>query len=370
MTAPNTPSISSGDARPLADDPRWQALLARDPEADGAFVYAVRTTGVYCRPTCPSRPARRENVSFHSNAAAAEAAGFRPCKRCRPEQAAPDRERAGKVAALCRYIEGADGVPTLDELARHVGWSPYHLQRTFKAATGITPRNYAAAHRAGRLQDALGQGTNVTDAVYAAGYGSSGRFYAESDAVLGMTPGRFRRGGEGVEIHYGVAPCSLGHVLVAQSERGVCAILLGDEPDALAQDLAQRFDAAELRPAEAGFQAVIDQVVAFVEQPQTGLDLPLDIRGTAFQRRVWEVLRQIPAGQTLSYTDVARRIGAPRSFRAVAQACAANAIACAIPCHRVVRSDGGLSGYRWGLERKRTLLQREAAAQAGDSDAD
>lgn len=345
----------------MAGDPRWAAVLARDPAADGAFVYAVRSTGVYCRPTCPSRRARPENVAFYPTPAEAEAAGFRPCQRCRPEQPPLAARRAAQIAELCRHMDSAEAIPTLDELARHAGLSPYHLHRLFKAVTGLTPRAYATARRAGRLRQELDRGGSVTAAIYGAGYNSSGRFYAESGQVLGMTPSRYRAGGVDTEIRFAIGQCSLGAILVARSERGVCAILLGDDAETLARDLQDRFPAATLIGGDAGFETLVARVVGFVEAPRLGLDLPLDLRGTAFQQRVWQALRDIPAGRTLSYTELARRIGAPGSVRAVAGACAANALAVAIPCHRVVRQDGGLAGYRWGVERKRALLEREAA---------
>ncbi|ROT99815.1 bifunctional DNA-binding transcriptional regulator/O6-methylguanine-DNA methyltransferase Ada [Marinobacter sp. R17] len=350
----------------ITNDPRWSLLRARDPAADGAFVYSVRTTGVYCRPNCPSRLAKPENIAFHATPAEAERAGFRPCRRCRPEAGSPASERSEKVAAICRLIDAAESPPDLESLGQAVGWSPAHLQRTFKSVTGISPKDYAAERRADRVRSALAQGGPVTDAVYAAGYGSSGRFYNESSEVLGMTPSRYRAGGPDSRIRFAVGACSLGAVLVAQSQTGICAILLGDDPEVLVRDLQDRFPAADLAPGDPDFESVVSQVVGFVEAPELGLDLPLDIRGTAFQRRVWDVLRQIPPGQTLSYTEVAERIGSPTSVRAVAGACAANRLACAIPCHRVVRNDGGLSGYRWGVERKRRLLEHEARAAEGD----
>ncbi len=264
------------------------------------------------------------------------------------------------ITRICRYIEASEQPPRLAELAAEVGWSPWHLQRTFKAATGLTPRAYAAACRSETMRRALSERASVTDAIYHAGYSSSGRFYAEADAELGMTPGRYRAGGEGAEIRFAVAECRLGAILVARTEVGICAILLGDDPEALVHQLEDRFPAAELVGGDEPFEQEVAQVVGFVESPRTGLDLPLDIRGTAFQRRVWEALRAVPPGETVSYSELARRIGAPGSARAVAGACAANALAVAIPCHRVVRNDGGLSGYRWGVERKRVLLDRES----------
>lgn len=351
-----------GCAVTTIDDPRWPRVLARDAAADGQFFYSVKTTGVYCRPSCGARPARPENVSFHLTRADAEAAGFRPCKRCKPDQPPLAEQHAELIAALCRRIEQAEAVPTLDQLADAAGISPFHLHRVFKAVTGLTPRAYAIAHRAKRMRSELDRAGRVTDAIYDAGYGSNGRFYAEADGLLGMTPSAFRAGGRDVEIRFAIGQCTLGAILVAASARGICAILLGDDPDALARDLQDRFPKATLIGADAGFEATVAQVVGLVEAPQLGHALPLDVRGTAFQQRVWQALRAIPAGATASYAEVAQRIGAPTSMRAVAQACGANALAVAIPCHRVVRSDGALSGYRWGVERKRSLLEREAKA--------
>lgn len=339
-------------------DPRWAAVVTRDSAADGRFFYSVKTTGVYCRPSCASRTARPENVEFHATTDAAERAGFRPCKRCKPDQ--PAGEQAARVAELCRLIERAEQMPSLATLAQHAGLSPWHLHRVFKAVTGLTPRAYAAAHRAQRVKTGLRKGATVTEAIYAAGYNSSARFYEQSNAVLGMTPSRYRAGGADTAIRFAVGQCTLGAILVAASARGICAILLGDAADALVRDLQDRFPRAELLGGDAGFERCVAQVVGFVEQPRLGLELPLDMRGTAFQQRVWQALQKIPAGTTASYSEIAQRIGAPKSVRAVAGACAANALAVAIPCHRVVRTDGGLSGYRWGVARKRALLDREA----------
>ena len=343
-------------------DPRWAAVVARDFDADGKFFYSVKTTGVYCRPSCAARLARPENVAFHLTAAEAERAGFRPCKRCKPEQATLANQRSAKIADLCRFIEAAESPPTLAELAKHAEMSVFHLHHVFKEITGLTPRGYAAAHRAKAVRRKLGRTETVTAAIYDAGYNSNGRFYGESNAVLGMTPTKYRTGGPNVEIRFAIGECSLGSILVAQSDRGVCAILLGDEPDQLARDLEDRFPRAKLIGGDTEFEQLVATVVGFVEAPGLGLNLPLDVRGTAFQQRVWKALLDIPAGKTTSYAEIAAHIGAPNSARAVAQACSANALAVAIPCHRVVRSDGGLSGYRWGVERKRTLLAREAHA--------
>jgi AraC family transcriptional regulator of adaptative response/methylated-DNA-[protein]-cysteine methyltransferase len=347
-------------AAATVSDPRWAAVLARDAAADGRFVYSVRTTGVYCRPSCGARTARPENVQFHPTAADAERAGFRPCKRCRPDRPRPADPHAALVIELCRRIERAERAPRLDELAASAGLSPSHLHRVFKAVTGLTPNAYAAAHRARRVRAELDRGATITEAVYGAGYGSSGRFYEESSAVLGMTPARYRAGGADTEIRFAAGECSLGAILVAASAHGVCAILMGDDAAGLVLDLQDRFPRACLIGGDAVFEGLVAKVVGLVEAPRLGLDLPLDVRGTAFQRRVWQALRAIPAGRTASYGEIARRIGAPKSARAVAGACAANPLAVAIPCHRVVRTDGGLSGYRWGVERKLALLDREA----------
>jgi AraC family transcriptional regulator, regulatory protein of adaptative response / methylated-DNA-[protein]-cysteine methyltransferase len=354
-----TTSKSIALAAATVADPRWAAVLARDMTADGDFVYSVDTTGVYCRPSCASRRARPEHVAFHQTTADAERAGFRPCLRCRPDQPPLVEQHAATVARLCRFIESADQAPSLEALAQEAGLSVYHLHRLFKAATGLTPKAYAAAHRARRVRAELGRSDTVTEAIYGAGYNSNGRFYAQSNDVLGMTPSRYRAGGPDTDIRFAIGECSLGSILVAASEIGVCAILIGDDPDVLAHDLQDRFPRAKLIGGDAAFERLVAKVVGLVEAPAVGLDLPLDVRGTAFQQRVWQALRDIPAGRTLSYADLARRIGAPKSVRAVAQACGANPLAVAIPCHRVVRNDGALAGYRWGVERKRTLLERE-----------
>ena len=340
-------------------DPRWSRILARDPQAAEHFVYSVKTTGVYCRPDCASRRARPENVAFHDSPADAERAGFRPCRRCRPDTISPTDQQRTLIETLCRFIETAEQIPTLAELSAQAGLSSYYLHRRFKQWTGLTPSAYAKAHRASRVRQALSDTRSVTEAVLEAGYNSSGRFYAESNQLLGMTPGRYRAAGAHTRIQFAVAQCFLGAVLVAQTDLGICAILLGDDPQTLVEDLQRRFSSAQLTPGDENFMQRVARVIGFIETPSRGLDLPLDIQGTAFQQRVWQALRDIPAGATLSYTQVAERIGSPRSVRAVAGACPANAIAIAIPCHRVVRSDGGLSGYRWGIERKRALLERE-----------
>jgi len=341
-------------------DLRWAAVVARNCEADGSFYYSVKTTGVYCRPSCAARLPRPENVRFYATCEDAERAGFRPCKRCRPNQPALVERNAARVAEACRLIEASETMPSLEALANHAGLSTYHFHRVFKAITGLTPKAYGLAQRGKRVQNELGRRGTVTEAIFDAGYNSSGRFYEKSNQVLGMTPSSYRAGGTNTEMRFALGECSMGSILVAMSERGVCAILVGDDPDVLARELQDRFPKANLIGGDAEFEQLVAKVVGFVEAPALGLDLPLDIRGTAFQQRVWQALREIPPGSTATYTEIARRIGAPKSVRAVAQACAANTLAVAIPCHRVVRNDGALSGYRWGVERKRALLEREA----------
>jgi AraC family transcriptional regulator of adaptative response/methylated-DNA-[protein]-cysteine methyltransferase len=343
------------------DAERWAAVQQRAREADGIFYYSVRSTGVYCLPSCPSRGAKRANVAFHATREAAEAAGFRPCLRCKPDQPPLAERQAQAVAQACRLIDAAEDEPDLASLAEACGMSRFHFHRVFKAHTGITPKAYAAARRAERLKRGLAQAATATAAAYDAGFNSSGRFYAATPGVLGMTPGRWRAGGGGEQIRFAVAQCSLGALLVAATGKGICSILLGDDPEALVRDLQDRFPKAELIGAEPAFEATVAQVVAFVEAPRIGLDLPLDLRGTAFQQRVWQALRAIPAGRTVGYAELAAQLGMPQGARAVAGACAANPVAIAVPCHRVVRNDGSISGYRWGVERKRALLERESS---------
>lgn len=342
-------------------DPRWAAIVARDAKADGLFVYAVKTTGVYCRPSSASRLPRPENVEFFDTPALAEAAGYRPSRRAAGDQTQLAAHHAKLVADACRQIEQAETPPSLEALARQAGLSSFHFHRVFKAITGLTPKGYAGALRSRKVRDGLKAQQSVTDTLYDAGFNSNSRFYAAADQVLGMKPQEYKAGGANNLIRFAVGQCSLGAILVAQSQSGVCAILLGDDPDTLVRDLQDQFPNAELVGADRDFEQLIAQVVGFIEAPALGLDLPLDLRGTAFQERVWQALRDIPVGSTASYAQIAQRIGAPTAFRAVAQACGANHLAVAIPCHRVVRSDGALSGYRWGVERKRTLLARETS---------
>jgi AraC family transcriptional regulator of adaptative response/methylated-DNA-[protein]-cysteine methyltransferase len=363
---PQTRPIPAQVADPTyaSEEARWGALAERDRRADGHFVYSDRTTGVYCRPSCPSRPARRENVAFHADGAAARAAGFRPCLRCRPDEPQGER-RAEAIARACRAIEEAEETPDLGTLAKAAGLSPFHFHRVFKESTGVTPRAYAAAVRGRRVREALGGEASVTEAIYEAGYGSASRFYEAAPGRLGMTPRDYRRQGDGQRIRVAIGACSLGSVLVAATEKGVCAITLGDDPEALLNDLQDRFRNAEIVGGDKDFEATVASVIQLVESPNQGPgNLPLDLRGTAFQERVWQALRAIPPGSTATYSDIAARIGRPAAVRAVASACGANPVAVAVPCHRVVRIGGSLSGYRWGIERKRALLEREGALQA------
>ncbi len=371
ITKVNRSKAVAGDARlaPFADDAsRWRALEHRDRSADGAFFVAVATTGIYCRPWCPSRRPRRENVTFYDTAEEARRAGYRACKRCRPEDDLSDDRQRELVTRACRMIETANQPPTLADLAATVGVSRFHFHRMFKAVTGVTPKAYANAHRAERIRGELKNGANVTDTCYAAGFNSSSRFYTATSKQLGMTPSTFRAGGATLSIRFAIGECSLGSILVAASDKGVCAILFGNDPNALARDLQDRFPNAKLIGGDKSFDQWVAQVVGFVENPALGLALPLDIRGTAFQIRVWNALRQIPFGSTVSYTDIAKRIGQPTAARAVAQACGANPLAVAIPCHRVVRHDKSASGYRWGVGRKTELLRRESANGSSDSE--
>lgn len=345
----------------LNPDDCWDAVLRRDAADDGRFYFSVATTGVYCRPSCPARRPKRENVRFHASREAAERAGFRPCRRCRPDAPSIGERYANLAAEACRLIESAEEAPDLAALARQAGMSPYHFHRVFKAVTGVTPKAYAAAHRRQRVREALTRPQSVTAALYDAGFNSSGRFYAAAPSTLGMRPGDYKAGGANVVVRYAITECSLGFILVAATEKGVCAILMGDAPEPLARDLARRFQKAQLIGGDAAFGETVAAVVDFVEAPERPFPLPLDIRGTAFQERVWRALQEIPLGQTASYTEIAAKLGRPRAVRAVAGACAQNPLAVAIPCHRVVRADGGLAGYRWGLKRKEALLAREAS---------
>jgi AraC family transcriptional regulator of adaptative response/methylated-DNA-[protein]-cysteine methyltransferase len=347
----------------MNDAARWDAIVRRDAAADGAFFYAVKTTGVYCRPSCAARLPHRENVSFYSSPAAARAAGFRPCKRCQPDGPSLTERRASAVALACQRLDDLECAVDVETLAREVGMSRYHFQRVFKEVTGLTPRAYQRARRERAVRTHLSNGTTVTEAIYAAGFNSTGRFYADADRALGMRPVDYRSGGAGTSVRFGVGECSLGAILVATSERGICAILLGTDPEALVHELELAFPRAELQPGGRDFETWMSAVIGLVEAPRVGATLPLDVRGTAFQQRVWHALTEIPAGTTATYAEIAERIDAPRAVRAVAAACAANKLAVAIPCHRVIRKDGSAAGYRWGIERKRALLEREGAVE-------
>jgi len=352
-TAEASPSITPDDM--------WEAVRRRDPAFDGVFFVAVKTTGVYCRPSCKSRPPKRENVSFFSSPAEAERAGYRACKRCRPDRLGEPDPKLEAVKRACEKIASAEEAPSLAALASAAGMSPYHFHRVFKTVAGVTPKAYAAETRARRAAENLRTAGTVTEAIYDAGFNSSSRFYETAAARLGMTPTAVRRGGEGARIRFAIGEASLGAVLVAATEKGVCCIMLGDDPDALARELQDRFPRAKLVGGDETFEQTVAAVVGLVEAPGSRLDLPLDIRGTAFQQQVWQALRAVPPGATATYAEIAKAVGRPKAVRAVAQACAANPLAIAIPCHRVVRTDGDLSGYRWGVERKRKLIDREAA---------
>ncbi|EIC84377.1 bifunctional DNA-binding transcriptional regulator/O6-methylguanine-DNA methyltransferase Ada [Serratia sp. M24T3] len=346
------------------EDARWQAVIGRNREADGHFVYAVKTTGIYCAPSCPSRQPNRQNVEFFADAAQAEAADYRPCKRCRQGRISLQQQYSQQIEQACRLLEDAEKTPTLEEIAQQVGVSAWHFHRIFKTFTGLTPRAYAIAKRQQRVREALADNPSITDAILDAGYASNGNFYASSPASLGMTPSAYRAGGKGMAVWFAVGHCSLGDILVAESSRGICAILLGDNPQTLVESLQDNFPHAQLLGNDPDFEQRVATVVGFVDRPTAGLNLPLDIRGTAFQQRVWHALRAIPVGETLSYSQVAEKIGSPKAVRAVAGACAANLLAVAIPCHRVVRNDGNISGYRWGVARKKSLLEKEQKREA------
>lgn len=344
----------------ITKDPRWARVVARDTSADGAFWYSVATTGVYCRPSCPSRLANPKNVRLHEGIGQAEAAGFRACRRCNPGGMSIVAVNTAIVTKACRLIDETSEPLSLTQLAESVELSPQYFHRLFKKATGLTPKAYATAGRSARLREKLLTAATITEAFHDAGFGSNGRFYEASTGMLGMSPTHYRSGGAHEVLTFAVGQCSLGAILVASSIKGVAAILLGDDPDQLVRDLEDRFPKARLVGGNAAYERLVAQVIGMVEAPGSGLTLPLDVRGTAFQQRVWMALREIPAGETASYSAIAEKIGSPGSVRAVAGACAANALAVAIPCHRVVRHDGSLSGYRWGIERKHELIARES----------
>jgi len=348
----------------LSDNKRWQALVKRDPEALGAFYYGVLTTGVFCRAGCRSRLPKRENVRFFDTCDQAQKAGFRPCRRCRPDIAVGNQSQVRVVLEACRFIEKAESPPSLGELADAVGLSPFHFHRLFKKIVGITPKQYALEKRSKRVREHLGKNQTVTQALYQAGFMASSRFYEKATATLGMQPRAYQKGAPHMRIQFTMVHSSLGPVLVAATGQGICAIEFGHSAQMLKERLHCRFPKAEWQEPDPHFKAMIEQVLAFLESPRReGFDLPLDIQGTAFQRQVWLALQKILPGSTASYKDIATRIGHPQAARAVAQACAANPIAVAIPCHRVVRRNGELGGYRWGIERKRKLLRQEEAGR-------
>ncbi|HET7600515.1 MAG TPA: bifunctional DNA-binding transcriptional regulator/O6-methylguanine-DNA methyltransferase Ada [Gemmatimonadales bacterium] len=362
---PGAAPVGAQPAGGHAPDPdrAWAAVVARDGRYDDRFVYAVRSTGVYCRPSCGARRPRRDNVVFFPAPDAAEAGGFRPCRRCRPSAPRADDADARAVQRACRLLDDhLESPPPLRALGAAVGMSPWHLQRVFRRKLGLTPRAYAEARRLARFQSRLRAGETVSRAMYGAGYGSSRGVYEGGQSVLGMTPGAYRRGGAGLRIRWTIAPSPLGLVLIAATERGVCAVQLGDDESRLAAALRHEFPAAELVPDDESLGDWVAAVVRRVGGEPTSDDVPLDVRATAFQWRVWTTLRGIPRGETRTYAEVARDVGAPRATRAVARACASNPVAVLVPCHRVVRTDGELGGYRWGLERKAKLLQREREA--------
>lgn len=339
----------------------WEAVLARDAAYDGCFVFAVRTTGIYCRPSCPARRPKREHVRFFADAAAAERAGFRACRRCGAPTAEQRDPMIDLVERVCRFLEEPhERLPTLEELAARFAVSPYHLQRSFSRIVGVSPRRYADSHRQDRLRAQLRAGADVSGALYDAGYASSSAVYGQAGALLGMTPAHYRAGGRAANIRYTVTPCPLGHILVAATDRGICKVSLGDSPATLLEDLSNEFDGATIRHDGESLGAWVAALLDYLAGVQPHLDLPLDVQATAFQRQVWEALRAIPYGTTQTYQQVAQRIGRPTALRAVAQACAGNPAALIIPCHRVVRASGELGGYRWGVARKQALLEREA----------
>ncbi|HSI43975.1 MAG TPA: bifunctional DNA-binding transcriptional regulator/O6-methylguanine-DNA methyltransferase Ada [Methylotenera sp.] len=366
MTILSTNALKVARKTTVEADPRWLRVQDRDHTADGKFYYSVSTTGVYCKPSCVARAARPEHVQFHTTCADAERAGFRACKRCKPGQADLAETHAKLIADSCRLIETAASTLTLEDLATKAGLSSYHFHRVFKAVTGLTPKDYAAAHRAKKIRHELRKNTSVTDAIFEAGYHSNSRFYEKSAEVLGMTPSNYKAGGSNTVLRFAIGECSLGTILVASSKRGVSAIFIGLDPEALIKDLQDAFPRAQLIGADKDYEALVAKVVGLIEAPLSNQEiiqhLPLDIRGTAFQQRVWQALQQIPFGKTVSYSELAALIGLPKAVRAVANACAANKLAVAIPCHRVVRTDGSLSGYRWGVERKKALLDLESKA--------
>jgi AraC family transcriptional regulator of adaptative response/methylated-DNA-[protein]-cysteine methyltransferase len=353
--------VAHSNSIKATEDPRWDAVVARDPEHDGEFVFAVTSTGVYCRPSCPARRPRRANVTFYLRPEQAEKAGYRACLRCRPRAGSSSgNPQSDSAKEICRYIEQHLDEPiTLERLGKAFHQSPFHLQRRFKAALGITPREYTDSCRLRLLKRNLQAGDNVTRAMYDAGYGSSSRLYEKTASQLGMTPDKYRRGAIAASIRYACADSPLGRMLIAATDRGVCSIQFARSDGELIEGLKREFPFAVRKPDNGGLQSWIAALLARMTGRELNAALPLDIRATAFQRRVWTYLQSIPFGATQSYKQVAKGIGQPSASRAVARACATNPVAIAIPCHRVVREDGSISGYRWGVERKKTLLAIE-----------
>ena len=340
----------------MQSETQWRQVMERDARQDGRFVFAVRTTGIYCRPSCPSRRPRRDSVEFFSDPKLAERAGYRACLRCKPTEVSA---QAQSVMRARQLLDEAEGVLTLAELSKRVGVSPFHLQRLFKRATGLSPREYQSARRMQHVKHGLRKGDDVTTALYDAGFGSPSRLYEKAGQQLGMTPGVYRRGGAGMTIQVAIVPSPLGRLLVATTSRGLCAVRFGENAAELERELREEFRAAEIERDDAALQPYLQPLLSSLRGEKVTIDLPLDVRATAFQKKVWDALREIPAGETRSYSEVARAIGDPKAVRAVATACASNPVALAVPCHRVVRSDGQLAGYRWGIERKKKLLERE-----------
>jgi AraC family transcriptional regulator of adaptative response/methylated-DNA-[protein]-cysteine methyltransferase len=359
-TASTRALSQTAQASAASDDALWEAVLQRDSHYDGIMFYGVLSTGVYCRPTCPSRRPRRENVRFFAAPDAAEARGLRACRRCRPLEMKPLNDSAEKVKQVCDYIEkNLEGTLTLQTIAAAVGGSPFHLQRTFKQALGITPHEYAEARRVALFKAALRFGQSVVDATYEAGFQSSSRLYERANAHLGMSPKEYQKGGVRQQISSAVVESPLGLLLVAATPKGVCKISLGKSKTSMLQEMRGEFKNATFREDEAALQSHVSKVLDFLRGKQSRLELPLDLQATAFQVRVWQELQKIPFGQTRSYEEIAQRLQAPRATRAVARACATNPVALVVPCHRVVRKNGGLGGYRWGIERKKRLLAQE-----------
>ncbi|MHC5774224.1 bifunctional DNA-binding transcriptional regulator/O6-methylguanine-DNA methyltransferase Ada [Nostoc sp.] len=352
---------------PVLEETLWEAVLNRDSTIDGKLFYGVRSTRIYCRPICPSRRPNRHQVCFFESAQEAEIAGFRPCKRCQPQSETVPNPAKAKVLAVCRYIEAqGDRIPTLSELSSEVEMSPSYLQRIFKQIIGVSPFKYADALRSQRLKQRLQEGEEIAHAVYDTGYGSSSQLYEKAPKQLGMTPKTYQQAGKTISIVYAIAPCPLGYLLVATTEKGICAVKLGDEADKLEHILIKEFHQAHIMRDDHTHKEWIEAILNFISGDETHLDLPLDIRGTAFQKQVWEALQKIPYGETCTYTDIARNIAKPQAVRAVGNACGANPIALIVPCHRVLRSDGSLGGYHWGIERKQKLLIQESERTARD----